>query len=157
MDTTRLFEFLTNHWTLSLLLVVILLALVIDPLLRRLRGIRMASAVEITRLINQENAQVVDIREEKEFEKEHILDSLNVPFSKFFKRLDGLGDFKGRPLVVIWGMGQRALYVAGKLSRQGHKTIYVLHGGIEAWKQANMPLFSGSTKIKAKAQTEAPA
>src|SRR5699024_7210466 len=127
MDINHLSEFLTHHWILSLSLIAILLALAMDPLLRWLRGVRKVSAVEVTRLINQENAQIIDIREEKEFDKEHILDSFNLPFSMFFKRLESLDGFKGRPLVVVWGIGQRAMYVAGQLSRQGHKAVYVLH------------------------------
>ena len=155
MDTYRLFEFLTNHWILSLLLVAVLLALAIDPLLRRLRGIIKASPVEATRLINQEDAPVIDIREEKEFDKEHILDSLNIPLSKLSKRLESLDNFKGHPLIVIWGTGQRVFRAAGQLRRRGHKPIYVLQGGIESWQQANMPLFSGKTKAKASIKLKA--
>jgi rhodanese-related sulfurtransferase len=161
MDTNRLFEFLTNHWILSILLIAVLLALAIDPLLRRLRGIRKVSAVEATRLINRENALVIDIREENEFNKEHILDSINVPLSKLSKRLESLDNFKDRPLVVIWGTGQGVLHATGQLSRGGHKLIYMLQGGIESWRQANMPLFSGKAKTKAsiklnKAEAEIP-
>jgi rhodanese-related sulfurtransferase len=162
MNTNRLLEFLTNHWILSILLMVVLLALAIDPLLRRLRGIRKVSAVEATRLINRENALVIDIREEKEFDKEHILDSINIPLSNLSKRLEKLDNFKDRPLVVIWGTGQGILHATGQLSRRGHKTIYMLQGGIESWRQANMPLFSSKAKAKAsvklnKVEAETPA
>jgi rhodanese-related sulfurtransferase len=150
MDTNRLFEFLANHWILSSLLVVILIALAIDPLLRRLRGIRSVSVVEATRLINQENAQVIDIREEKEFSKGHLLDSQNIPLSKLSKRLETLNNLKGQPLLIVWATGQRAVSVAGQLYKQGHKPIYLLQGGIESWREANMPLFSSNAKATAK-------
>ncbi|BAW79387.1 rhodanese-like protein [Candidatus Nitrosoglobus terrae] len=147
INISRIFEFLTNHWILSTLLIGVLLALAVDPLLRRLRGIRKISTIETTRLINQENAVVIDIREEKEFDKEHILDSINIPLSHFSKRLEKLDQFKDRPLVMVWGIGQGILPVTSQLSRRGHKAIYMLQGGMESWREANMPLFS---KAKAK-------
>lgn len=152
MDTNRLFEFLTNHWVLSLLLVVILIALSIEPLLRRLRGIKRVSAVESTRLINQENAQVIDIREDKEFAKEHILDSRSVPLTSFPNRVEALDSLKGYPLILVWTTGQQAMRAASQLHKRGHKPVYVLQGGIESWREAKMPLFSGNAKTKVSLQ-----
>lgn len=150
MDINRIFEFLTNHWVLSLLLVVILIALSIEPLLRRLRGIKRVSVVIATRLINQENAQVIDLREDKEFTKEHILGSRNVPLTSLYlpNRIESLDSFKGRPLILIWTTGQQVMGAAGQLRKRGHKPIYVLQGGVETWREAKMPLFSGNTKTK---------
>lgn len=152
MDTDRLFEFFTNHWVLSLLLVVILIALSIEPLLRRLRGIKRVSAVESTRLINQENAQVIDIREDKEFAKEHILDSRSAPLTSFPNRIEALDSLKGYPLILVWTTGQQAMRAASQLHKRGHKPVYVLQGGIESWREAKMPLFSGNVKTKASLQ-----
>lgn len=152
MDTNRLFEFFTNHWVLSLLLVVILIALSMEPLLRRLRGIKRVSAVESTRLINQENAQVIDIREDKEFAKEHILDSRSAPLTSFPNRIEALDSLKGYPLILVWTTGQQAMRTASQLHKRGHKPVYVLQGGIESWREAKMPLFSGNVKTKASPQ-----
>ncbi|CAH9014064.1 rhodanese-like domain-containing protein [Candidatus Nitrosacidococcus sp. I8] len=142
----RLFEFFTNHWMLSVSLVAIIAALAVDPIVRRRRGIRTISVVEITRLINQENAQVVDIREGKDFDKEHILDSMNAPLSTFITGIARLDRFKDRPLILIWGIGQSVLNIAAQLSKRDHKAIYIIEGGIETWRQADMPLFSGRDK-----------
>lgn len=157
MDTNQLLAFIANHWILWSLLVAILVALSIEPLLQRLRGIRKISVFESTRLINQENARVIDIREEKDFAKEHILDSLSAPLANLPNRLKALDELKGHPLILVWSAGQQSMRAAGQLRRQGHKHVYVLRGGIESWREAKMPLFSGHAKATPKAKSPSPA
>lgn len=109
------------------------------PLLLR-SGARELSPQEAVLLINREHPLVVDVREAKEFATGHIADARNIPMSQLKQRLDELAKYRQKPLLVNCQSGTRTFNACAILKSAGCEQIYVLKGGIHAWRQANLPL-----------------
>ncbi len=131
-------DFLLNN-IVWVLLAVISGAMLLWPLLNR-SGARELSPQEAVLLINREHPLVLDVREEKEFLAGHIADARNIPLARLKERLDELAKYRQKPLLVNCLSGVRTLGVCATLQSAGFERVYVLKGGIHAWRQANLPL-----------------
>ena len=104
-------------------------------------NIKEISANEANELLT-EGAMLLDVREEDEIQQEAFVhdEVLNIPFSIFDENYDELP--KDRKIVVACHLGIRSLRVAQFLVIQGwdEANIFSLEGGIEAWKQAGLPV-----------------
>lgn len=134
-------EFIVNHWILVSLFVILSWLVFSDTINRKLGGAKLLPVNDAVRVVNQFKGQYLDIRESAEFEKEHIADAINVPLSQLTDNLDKLKD-KSKPVVLVCASGQRARNAAKTLSKQGFEEVYVLSGGLHAWREAKLPLFS---------------
>jgi len=70
--------FVINHPYLFSLLFVILTLLIWNIFGGLVGGVKILTTDEATQLINRENAEVVDIRSQKEFENGHIINAINI-------------------------------------------------------------------------------
>lgn len=95
-------------------------------------------------LVNQENAQIIDIRDAKKFAKGHIQGSRNVPFTSLRERLEELKAIEA-PIVVVCDMGIQAGAAVQLLAKEN---AYRLEGGIAGWQAAGMPLVGVDSKKK---------
>lgn len=136
MFLAQLTEFVSNHYILSTLFVV-LLALLIANEARR--GGRSLNCRELTAQINGGAAVLLDVRAHKEFSGGHITGSLNIPFDKLDSRIAELDKHKGKTLIVIDAMGQHAGSVCAKLKKVGFEATR-LSGGIASWRGDNLPV-----------------
>ncbi len=136
----KLPEFLVNHWVLTLAFVFILSMLMGDGLIRRLRGYKNVEPLEATRMINHDNAIVVDVREDKEFKEGHIINAIHVPLKSLQPRISDLEKHKGKPILVYCRSGNRSGTACAKLHKLGFENVFNVGGGIMAWQNASLPL-----------------
>ena len=114
-------------------------AMLLWPLVRKSSGGPWVSASEATRLINREEAMVVDVRDPAEFGGGHILGAKNVPLS----RMDGSGELakrKDKTLIVYCDGGDRAGKAVAALRKLGFEKVFNLTGGLGGWTQAGLPV-----------------
>lgn len=109
------------------------------PLLGR-GGARELSPQQAVLLINREHPLVVDVREAKEFATGHIADARNIPLAQLKQRLEELAKYRHQPLLVNCLSGARTVGACATLKAAGFEQVYVLKGGINAWRLANLPL-----------------
>lgn len=133
-------EFATNHWDLFLALAIILAMLMGGALTSRLRGYAQLEPSDAVRIFNHEDALMLDVREEKEYEEGHILDSLHIPLGKLGERLDELAKLREKPIIVSCRSGHRSATACARLRKEGFETVYNLKGGVLAWQNAGLPL-----------------
>ena len=133
-------EFITNHWDLFIALPIIIAMLVHNLLGARLRGYHDVEASDAVRIINHDDALVLDVREEKEFAEGHILDSLHIPLGKLRERLGELAPSRERSIIVSCRSGHRSATACAQLRKEGFTTVYNLKGGVLAWQKAGLPL-----------------
>lgn len=136
-------EFLGNHPILSLAFVGIGVALVVNEMSRFTRGFKGISPAELTRLINREDALVVDVSPHNDFEKGHIVGSKHVAMSQFEPTHKVLAKAKEQPVVLVCRSGTIAGNAAKQLVKAGFTRVHLLEGGIAAWQQAELPLAKG--------------
>ena len=95
---------------------------------------------EAVRLINRENAALIDLREDSELAGGTIRNARHVAVSVLNQRLSELEPLKDTPLVAFCASGIRAPTACRLLKKHGFSKVYHLKGGLTAWQQANMPI-----------------
>ncbi|MGA1742314.1 MAG: rhodanese-like domain-containing protein [Pseudohongiellaceae bacterium] len=133
----RFLEFLINHWILTSLWVIIFAALL--AYLQK-KGVKAVGIHEATRLINQSNGLILDIRDKKVFDKGHIVNAINIPLAKLEERMIELEKNKNNPLIVVCQMGHQSGDGVKKLEAQGYSQVYKMSGGMTEWQTQGLPL-----------------
>ena len=136
----QIIEFAGNH----LLLVggfVVVLTLVIKAEYEHQSG--RANQLDPTaaiRLMNNDDAVVLDVREAADFNNGHIKNAKNIPLSSLKSQLDSLVKDKNTPVLAYCRSGN----ISGKASRilksSGFSNVHNIAGGILSWQEANLPL-----------------
>lgn len=137
---SQFLEFAINHWDLFAALVIILAMLLGGNLSSRLRGFSNLEPTDAVRIINHDEAVVVDVREDKEVADGTILDSLHIPLGSLGDRLEELANFREKPIIVSCRSGHRSATACARLRKEGFTTVYNLKGGVLAWQNAGLPL-----------------
>ncbi len=135
-------EFLLKNWMLVLTALVSGFFLV-WPQIKGKGGAGSVGTNEAVRLINREKAVLIDVSEPDEFAKGHANGARNVPISKLEGKLEGSKDLpsnKALPLVVVCPTGSRASRAAGLLRKAGYEKAQALAGGLDAWREAKLPV-----------------
>ncbi|MCE7914805.1 MAG: rhodanese-like domain-containing protein [Nitrosomonas sp. PRO4] len=104
------------------------------------RGIKEIDARVAVQLINQQNALVLDVRDESEFAVGHLPNSKHIPSEKIEERWVEIEKFKEKPIVMIYRSGIRSNQPSLILKKNGFAQVFNLMGGIDSWKRANLPL-----------------
>ena len=128
---------------LSLALVGLTVAIIVNEILGLLSGVRRIGPAQLTALVNRDNALVVDLRAIGDFEKGHIARAKNVQMSQFDPENKALAPAKSLPVVLVCQVGQTATTAAKRLRKAGFAQVAVLEGGIQAWQSADLPLVKG--------------
>lgn len=90
-----------------------------------------------TELINHKNAQIVDLRDPVDFKKECIARSVNIPADRIQNELGKLD--KTRPVLLVDDDGRRSRMASPLLRGTGFKEVFILAGGLNAWRTAKLP------------------
>ena len=132
-------EFIANHWMLSGLWVLIFLAILGY---QSVASGSVLSPQQATLLVNRGNGVLLDIRERKDFEAGHIVNSVNIPFNKLESRCTELDKHKSDPIIIVCNMGQTASQAVPVLQKAGFSNISRLKGGVNEWRTQGLPLIS---------------
>jgi rhodanese-related sulfurtransferase len=139
----RLPEFISAHPLLSMGMLAITLALVMNELSRFTQGFKAISPAQLTQLINRENALVIDVSPLNDYEKGHVVGSKHVAMTQFDPESKLLAKVKELPLAVVCRNGMQSTQAAKRLVKAGFKQVHLLEGGIGAWQGAELPLAKG--------------
>ena len=96
--------------------------------------------LEATRLMNQGGSLVLDIREGDEYASGHLPRARHIPLSQLSKRVEEIGKFKDKPVLVTCRTGAKAAAAARLLKQAGFTKVLALRGGVDAWQQASLPV-----------------
>ncbi len=128
-------QFLIDNILLLVIILVCVVTLAAPYINRRRFGeVNNASATD---LINHQNAQIVDLRDPAEFKKECIARSVNIPADRIHQELDKID--KAKPVLLVDNDGRRARMASTLLRGMGYQQVYVLQGGLNAWRRSGTP------------------
>ena len=148
-------EFFIENWFLFAALAAVLILLVFDPAGMSNKSASAVSPMELSRLVNHEQAVLVDVRSNEEFAAGHIAKSRNVPLDEIESQSKKLEKFKKRPIVLICGSGNKTGKAAAQLRKMEFDKLFQLSGGLVEWQKESLPLEKSkatkSTSGKAKA------
>lgn len=108
------------------------------PLIRGRAAGPSVNTLQATQLINSKNAQVVDVRSADEFKTGSIGNAKNIPAEALKDRVGEIK--KDKPVIIVCASGARATGPATLLRGLGYGEVYVLAGGIAAWRAAGLPV-----------------
>ena len=95
---------------------------------------------ELTRLVNKENAILIDLRKKEDYENGHIMTALNYPHQEFDNQMHELEKFKDRPIILVCDMGRNSANTGEKLKKAEFEKTFRLNGGMMTWTQENLPV-----------------
>jgi rhodanese-related sulfurtransferase len=132
--------FVQNNWML-ILVMFLSGAMLLWPLIqKRFSPMKDVGNLNVTHLINTQDAVLLDVREESEYALGHLPKAVHIPLLQLKGRTDELAKLAARPVVAYCASGNRSRAAAGALVKAGCKEIYNLHGGFRAWKDAGLPV-----------------
>lgn len=133
---TQVLIFLSEQW----LLVSILAALIITFFWNeKRRSGKSLTFHQATRLLNDEAAILIDLREAKDFKAGHINNAMNIPYAKLKNSQADLDKHKEKTIILVDKMGQHAGAAGRELMKLGFD-VGRLEGGMSEWYGQKMPV-----------------
>ena len=133
-------EFLLNNLALVALFLASGAMLLWPEISRLSGGGGELGTLDATRLMNKGPHLVLDVSDGAEFAAGHLPKARNIPVRELAGRLDEIGKFKDKPVLVTAKGAARAGAAARLLKRSGFNNVYQLKGGTAAWEQASLPV-----------------
>ena len=136
----KLPEFIANHLWLVSLFVAILALLLWNIFGSAMSGLAQVGPAEVTRLLNHEKALLLDLRTNADYSSGHILNARNIPAAELESRQKELQKHKSGPIILCGNRDADGVKAGRVLKFAGFEKIYSLKGGLEAWRNANLPV-----------------
>lgn len=130
------FVFVSEQWLLVSLLLALIYLLVFSE---HIKSGKQLSVHDLTRLVNQDAAVVIDVRDVKDYQDGHIAGAFNIPLAKLDERLVELDKYKAKPVIIVDKMGQQS-GAAGKKLRAAGFEVRRLRGGMGEWRSQSLPV-----------------
>jgi rhodanese-related sulfurtransferase len=137
---SQLVEFVSNHPFLVLLFITVLFLFFRTLYKEQSKAYQNVNIDQLTRLVNQQNAQLVDIRSKEEFAQGHIVNAINMPLADISAGKTKLDKLKKKPVVVYCQVGRTSQTASKLLTDAGIEQVFNLQGGINAWTSEKLPL-----------------
>ncbi|MET0532683.1 MAG: rhodanese-like domain-containing protein [Steroidobacter sp.] len=141
----RFFEYTTNHPFLVAAAAILAVLAVVIEMRQRSRGSNSVGTADAVRLANT-GALLLDVRDAKDYEAGHIIEARNIPAAEIATRAETLKKFKEKPVIVYCDGGFSSAAAARALRTAGFTKVVTLSGGLNSWRQENLPLVKGPAK-----------
>lgn len=96
------------------------------------------SAQEAAVMIAGKEAVIVDVREDSEWNENHIPGAIHIPLGQLNERLSELQQYKNSLLVAQCRSGGRSVQASVVLKTAGFTKVYSMTGGILAWNKEGL-------------------
>ncbi|MBU2893571.1 rhodanese-like domain-containing protein [Colwellia sp. D2M02] len=137
----ELITFAGNNGMLSAIWVALVVMIIVTTIRMKMSPIKQISPQDLTFLMNREEGIALDIRTDKDFKANHILDAVSLSNEKITKNgFASLENKKDKPIIVVCSAGLSAVKVANDLSKAGFERVSILKGGMNSWTSAGLPL-----------------
>jgi rhodanese-related sulfurtransferase len=103
--------------------------------------------VELATLVKVEDVDLIDVREQHEWDTGHIPGARLVPLGDF--RADPEKYLQRRPTVFICAKGVRSMAAAKLAERFGYENLYNLEGGTKEWIALGIPHVIPAARVAA--------
>lgn len=137
---SQLVEFVGNH-PLMVLIFLGALFLFLNALYKeKSQAHHNVNVDQLTRLVNQQNAQVIDVRPKEAFDQGHIVNAINLPLTDIAEGKAKINKLKKKPVVVYCQIGKSSQTASKHLTDAGFEQVFNLQGGLNAWISDKLPL-----------------
>jgi len=133
-------EFILNNLALVALFLASGAMLLWPEISRLAGGPAQVGTLGATRLMNQGTTLILDIREGDDFAAGHLPRARHIHLTQLPKRVDEIGKFKDKTVIVTCRTGAKAASASRLLRQAGFKNVFELRGGVSAWQAASLPV-----------------
>jgi hydroxyacylglutathione hydrolase len=103
------------------------------------RDVDRIERVEVRELADGDGVQILDVREDGEWDAGHIPGSVHVPYHDIHELPDEIDP--ERPVAAICASGQRSAVAASLVQRYGaQEVLHVVNGGVGTWERLGHPI-----------------
>ena len=97
---------------------------------------------EAVRLMNREKGVLIDISEPETYAKAHAAGAKNISYTELKTNplTVGLPSNKSWPLILMCERGATSAKLVAKVRQAGYEKVFSLNGGLNAWRDAQLPL-----------------
>ncbi len=139
---------------IAALAILILLCLWIIKLPSALRARKggVLDPIQLEQLMPGVKPVIVDLRPPDEFfgKHGHIRSSLSIPLPELVNRLSEIEkEAKGKPVVLVDETDELSHRAKPIMEAHGYTWLYVLKGGLRAWRAGNLPVYPADPSHKA--------
>jgi rhodanese-related sulfurtransferase len=96
------------------------------------------SPKEASTMYAGKEAIIVDVREDSEWNEQHITGVIHIPLAQLKERLSELKQYKDSPVITQCRSGRRSAQAFDVLKPAGFSKVYNMDGGIMAWDKAGL-------------------
>jgi rhodanese-related sulfurtransferase len=131
----------------TVILIVLIIFLIVSIMMDKLKKYQDLDTNKAVDLMEDSNAIILDIRTEKERNTGFIANDMHIPSANVKNKLTDLD--KDKKILIYCNNGSKSPHIAGLLTKNDFKNVYVLKGGMKAWLKSNLPI-KNNTKNKSK-------
>ena len=116
----------------------------------RARGRATLDPLQVEELLLGAPPHILDIRDQQTYQgpQGHIRNAVNIPFHELEQRLDELDTSHPRSIVLVDESDVLSHQAFPMVAARGHAWLYVLRGGMRAWRRAKLPTYVFQAKPK---------
>jgi rhodanese-related sulfurtransferase len=96
-----------------------------------------------SRLDRKESFQIIDVREDREWEAGHLPGAIHLGKGIIERDIEKTIPDTAAPLVLYCGGGFRSAMAAKNLQEMGYTNVISMDGGFSGWKGAGLPIEQG--------------
>lgn len=98
------------------------------------------SPPQALKMQSEQNAIIIDVRENDEWNAGHIAGAIHIPLGEIENRATELAKYQHQPVITQCRSGARSAKAATILSNTGFTHLHNLEGGLNAWQKAELPI-----------------
>lgn len=133
-------EFISNHYLLSLALVVVTYLLFQDLIESSFNKFEGLSPMLAVAKMNGADTVIVDVRDPHEYIKGHIENSINLPLGKLSESIASIEKYKKQTMIIVCQTGTRSVSACKTLSKADFEQVFNIKGGMQSWEDNKLPI-----------------
>ncbi len=137
----EILDFLVNHWQLSLAFILVVGAYLVYEYVAG-EDSTSISPEHVVDMINHEQGVIVDVRSSNDFATGHVLNAINIAMDAPAGKFKQLNKYANKPVIIVCATGKTAAQAMKHAQEQGCARVYILAGGMQAWRAAGLPLIN---------------
>lgn len=133
--------FINQHLILSLSWIGLFISIIFLTIKQYISKVKIINRNKAIYLINNKNGIIIDLRSKEQFQKGHIVNSINLPNLKNeLNNILKLKKYKNKPIILTSENSLEISKSAEKLTKKKFKYVFILKDGIIGWYNENLPL-----------------
>ncbi|WMY95448.1 MAG: rhodanese-like domain-containing protein [Arsenophonus sp.] len=133
-------QFILRHPILTLLWITLLISVIILTFQCLFSKIKKINCTKTIQLINKEQGIIIDVRTRNNFDKEHIINSINLNFSDLKKNIRTFNKNKTHPIIIVSENEIESYKAAEQFIQYGFERVFILQNGIINWSNNHLPI-----------------